>query len=101
MTTITPSERFAGPTIRAGIEILWGGPLPVTGTTWLAPADRYQGRCERINGAHVLKLEPIDGARHLTASPTPGWGLHLVDINGALGDLETAVAAQIRTYGRR
>lgn len=99
-TTINPSERFGGPTIRAGIEALWGGPLPTAGTTWLQPADRYEGRCERINGAHVLKLRPVDGARRLNATPNPGWGLHLVDVNGALGELETAVARQIRAYTR-
>ncbi len=97
-TTINPSERFAGPTIRAGIEVLWGGPLPTAGTTWLEPADRYRGRCEHINGNHVLKLEAVAGARHLSATPNAGWGLHLVDVNGALGELETDVARQIRAY---
>ncbi len=66
---------------------------------WLEPADRYRGRCEHINGAHVLKLEPIDGARHLSATPTAGWGLHLVDVNGALGELETTVARQSAVTG--
>lgn len=99
LTTISPSEPFAGPTIRAGITGLYGGPLPTSeDAAWVIPADRYRGRCERINGAHVLKIAQVGDARRLTALPTPGWGLHLVDVNGALGELETAVAAQIKTY---
>lgn len=100
-TTISPSEPFGGPTIRAGITGLYGGELPTADATWVIPSDRYRGRCERINGAHVLKLSGVGGARHLTALPTPGWGLHLVDVNGALGELETAVAAQVKTYLKR
>jgi hypothetical protein len=34
-------------------------------------------------------------------SPTPEWGLHLVDANIALGDLVSVVRRQIRAYADR
>ena len=64
-------------------------------TPWLVPQEHYTGKCVRQNGANVLLLSPIDGARTLNASPTPGWGLHLVDANIALVHANARLAAAI------
>ena len=43
-------------------------------------------------------VRPIGNARKLNASPDDTWGLHIVDVNLELGDLQRAVAGQTRTY---
>ena len=70
-------------------------------TPWLVPQDHYRGRCVRANEAHVLMVSPIAGARRLNPSPDDTWGLHLIDVNIALGDLIDVVAAQTRAHLRR
>jgi hypothetical protein len=98
VTSYVPSEPFALGLIAVGILQVYGGPPPSADTTWLQPADRYTARCERIDGAHVLKIAPIGAARHLNAAPDATWGLHLLDVNGVLGDLVDLVAAQTQAY---
>jgi hypothetical protein len=43
-------------------------------------------------------LSSVDGAKVLTPSPTPGWGLHLLDANVALGNLIDIVHSQGKRY---
>jgi Ca2+-binding RTX toxin-like protein len=45
-------------------------------------------------------LNPIDGARTLNPSPDDTWGLHLVDVNIALGNLVELAGAQTRCGGQ-
>ena len=96
--TLVPSKPFPPGFIAIGIAQLYGGDQPTAPTPWLTPADRYTGRCERSNGANVLMVRPIGNARELNPSPDATWGLHLVDVNIELGDLQRAVARQTRTY---
>lgn len=97
--SLVPTEPFPTGLISLGILQLYGGFPPSAATTWVQPQDHYTGRCERTaDGAHVLQIHPVAGARHLNASPDSTWGLHLVDVNGALGNLQDAVAAQTRAY---
>lgn len=97
LRTIARSEPFPG-TLGAGISIIYGGPAPTADTPWLVPADRYRGACVRTNGADVLMISPVAGAPVLNPSPTPAWGLHLLDVNVALGDLIALVRKQGRRY---
>lgn len=99
--SLLPSEPFAPGLILIGTVSVYGGTAPTADTTWLSPQDHYTGRCERINGAHVLMLEPIDAARHLMASPDASWGTHLVDANIAMADVQRLIARQARAYLRR
>ena len=48
-------------------------------------------------GAHVLRIDGADAAS-LRPLPTAQWGLHLSDVNIALGTLTDIVDKQIRTY---
>ncbi len=98
--TFLREEQFPG-VLGAGILITVGGFAPQVPTPWFVPADRYSGKCERINGAHVLKLSPLSGARRLNPFPDPTWGVHLADGNIALGDLVRIVGRQSRVYLRR
>ena len=51
----------------------------------------------RTRAAHRLR----PGTPVPKASPTPEWGLHLVDANIAQGDLVKVLRSQIRAYARR
>ena len=96
--TLIPSEPFPPGFIALAIAQLYGGAQPSAPTPWLRPADRYTGRCEKANGANVLMVRPIGNARKLNASPDDTWGLHIVDANLELGDLQRTLASQTRTY---
>lgn len=100
-STFTPllrGEPFEGPVLAAGLLVTFGGPPPTARTSWVQPRERYSGRCERVDGAHVLMVAPEPGARDLEVFPDAGWGLHITDVNIALGDLVEEVAAQKATY---
>jgi hypothetical protein len=50
------------------------------------------------NGANVLMIGAHDGAPALHWSPEPGFGLHLADVNIAMGDLVHLVGSQSRAF---
>lgn len=85
--------------INAGIT--YGGKPPTAKTPWLTPKDRYKAKCVRSNGAHVLMVKGIGKAKKLTPAPTPGWGLHLYDVNLPLGDLVDVVRSQGKAFNAR
>jgi hypothetical protein len=98
LESLLPSQRFAFGVIALLLLKLYGGPPPTADTAWLQPQDHYTGRCETSNGANVLMISPVGAARTLSPSPDATWGLHLVDINIALGNLLTIVSAQTQTW---
>lgn len=98
LRTLVPSEPFAPGVIHLLLLRLYNGPQPTAPTPWLQPRDHYSGRCETSNGANVLMLSSVDGARRLTPSPDATWGTHIVDINIALGDLVSLVDMQTRAW---
>lgn len=91
------TETFPGP-IGAGLLVMYGGPPPTAPTPWLAPNDRYTGRCEQSNGANVLLVAPVGDSQDLNPSPTPDWGLHLADANLPLVQLIKLVRSQIAAW---
>jgi Protein of unknown function (DUF3089) len=97
VTTYVRSEPFPG-AIGAGLILMYGGPPPTAPTPWLQPADRYTGRCASEDGANFLMIEPIGSARTLNPSPDATWGLHLADVNIALGELVNTVASQGKAW---
>jgi hypothetical protein len=99
LRTLIPTSPFPG-TIGLSISILFGGNLPSAPTPWIEPQDHYTGSCVKANGANVLLSTPIGSARNLIPVPDPSWGLHLADVNLALGDLVDLVGAQTRSYLR-
>jgi hypothetical protein len=98
LESLVPSAQFAPGVIAALLLELYGGPPPSADTPWLQPSDHYTGRCTTSNGANVLMLSPVAGARKLTPSPDPTWGTHLVDLNIALGNVLTIVGAQAKAW---
>jgi hypothetical protein len=98
--TIQPSKRIPG-LLGAAAGLLYRGKPPTAKTPWLTPKDRYKAKCVRSNGTRVLMVKGIGDARKLYGSPTPGWGLHLLDVNLPLGDLIDVVRDQGRAYTAR
>jgi hypothetical protein len=101
LTTVAPTQPFApGTLIAAGVSLL-GLQWPSASTTFVQSHGAFTGRCSRAGGAHVLRISSTPGTPVPKASPTPEWGLHLVDANIAQGDLVNVLRRQIRAYARR
>jgi hypothetical protein len=69
-------------------------------TPWTSLPDAYTGRCRSSGTATWLQVSPVnrdgDPRAQLTESMGRQWGLHIADVNLALGDLVQAVAAVAR-----
>ncbi|MBF6302331.1 DUF3089 domain-containing protein [Nocardia amamiensis] len=83
-----------------GVELaLRHGPSAVVAPTpWLIPAERYRLQCVRSSDATALMATPEPGSPELYAVPDATWGLHLTDVEIALGDLVRIVTSQIGAY---
>ena len=98
LNPILPSAPFApGSSIAAGIALLGYSVPPATHHLGLGPGGlhrpvRHGRRGQRPPG------HPPTGAPLIHASPTPGWGLHLVDVNLGLGNLVAIVHRQAAAY---
>jgi hypothetical protein len=71
---------------------------PTASTPWVELDGHYRAQCVSQGGATVLMVRPVGTAQPLKPEPDATWGLHLVDVNLALGDLVDAVQAQSRAY---
>ena len=67
-------------------------------TTFVQSDGGFTGRCSRAGGAHVLRIASAPGTPVPRPSPTPEWGLHLLDANIAQGDLVRVLRKQIRAF---
>ncbi|WP_330230680.1 DUF3089 domain-containing protein [Nocardia sp. NBC_00508] len=83
-----------------GVELaLRHGPSAVAAPTpWLVPAETYRLQCVRSGDANVLMATPEAGSPGLYPVPNATWGLHLVDVEIALGALVRIVASQTRAH---
>jgi Protein of unknown function (DUF3089) len=97
---IWPTQPF-DPTspLAAGIALL-GVKLPTASTVWLTEPGAYRAQCSSANDANVLQISAVGGAQTPNPSPTPEWGLHLLDANVALGNLLTIVKAESAAFAR-
>jgi GH25 family lysozyme M1 (1,4-beta-N-acetylmuramidase) len=100
LQTYLRTEPYPG-VIGALLVLMYGGPPPTAGTPWIQPQDHYTGECLEQDGANYLNIAPIGSARMLNPSPDDTWGLHLADVNIALGDLVDLVRIQKRAYLKR
>jgi hypothetical protein len=92
---LQPSLKFPG-TIGAALSIFEPfAPTDVT-TPWIAEPHRYTGSCATTaDGASYLK---VDGTPQPTPVPAATWGLHLGDMNLAMGNLVTIARKQSAAY---
>jgi hypothetical protein len=74
-----------------------------TGEPWVTYPGLYTGACETAGGATWLQITARVGDGRPVVTPTlgPTWGLHLDDVNLALGDLVNDVAAEETAYSSR
>ncbi len=90
------TTRFPGP-----IGAVSGEP-PSAPTPWVEYPNLYTARCEHTNDTNWLQVTDIGGpndARTRTrGSLPPTWGLHLGDVNLALGNLVDLVRQQATAY---
>jgi hypothetical protein len=100
LRTLVRTEPFQG-AIQGGLVIMYGGVLPVAPTPWLQPAGYYSSQCRTHHGIHVLHVDARAGAQDLNPSPDATWGLHLADVNIALGQLVGTVKHEADAYVRR
>jgi len=98
---ISPSAPF-DPTssLGAGIALL-GVMFPTPPTVWWSAPGAYSARCQTLGGATVLEITARDGAPTPNPSPTPAWGLHLLDANIALGNLLETVKSEATAFVSR
>ncbi len=95
---IFPSAPFdPKSTLAAGIALL-GLTQPMPPTVWTSEPGSYRAHCSSANNAHVLEITGVGGAKNPNPSPTPEWGLHLVDANIALGNLISIVKAEAAKF---
>ena len=75
--------------------------LPAAPTPWVSYPGRYTAQCEQRDGSSWLDVTPAnDGRPLLEAQLGPRWGLHVYDINIALGDLVRLVRTEAVAYAR-
>lgn len=99
LTTIVPSAPFApGSSIGLGIGLLGMGlPKGIT-SHWIQLPDLYSGQCVTSNGANVLMVTSRTSKTPLNAVPEASWGLHLADMNIAMGNLLAVAKAEAGAY---
>ncbi len=98
LNPLLPTRPFApGSSIAAGISLL-GIRTPPASTPWISAPGSYSAQCVSNGGASVLEVAPRNGAPALHPSPLATWGLHLVDVNIAFGNLLGIVAAESASY---
>ena len=102
---------YAGAPPRPGVPpIRWSsqGPPP---TPFLRTEGLVSAACVRRDGASYLSVlvnadpgdartDDIPGDVRIGGALVPGWGLHSVDMNLAMGDLVALVAQQAAAFGR-
>ena len=100
LNPISPSQPFfKGSILSAGIALL-GLKFPHPPTVWWTSPGAYAAHCSSANNANVLEIRARRGAKTPNPSPTPEWGLHLLDASVALGNLLNVVNSEAGAYLR-
>jgi Protein of unknown function (DUF3089) len=70
-------------------------------TPWVTTPGEFNAQCKHENGASWLQITQAEGDPREPALETvgPEWGLHLYDVNIALGNLVKTVGIQAQVYG--
>jgi hypothetical protein len=99
-TTLSPAEQGASEA------------APLAPTQWVEETDLATAQCEHRNGASWLQITTTAATEAVLQERTarqevpaealgPQWGLHVDDVNLALGNLVSAVADESASYVRR
>jgi hypothetical protein len=75
---------------------------PTASTPWVSAPGEYTAQCHAEHGASWLQINPvgpaIDPPEYVKEGLGPEWGLHVYDINLALGNLVHTTAIQSAAY---
>lgn len=75
---------------------------PTAATPWVASVGEYTAQCHKEDGASWLQIDPVgtavDPPEYVKEELGPDWGLHLYDVNIALGNLVKTTAIQAAAY---
>ncbi len=86
------------------LSFLPAGSAPAVQTPWISLPRDYSARCESSGDASWLQITHIGGSDDqrplLTQLEDPALGLHVLDVNIALGDLVRLVQGQAAAYHR-
>jgi hypothetical protein len=78
-------------------------PTPTGSTPWISTPGLLTAQCKHENGASWLQVSPVGTEGDTREIPQetlgPLWGLHLYDVNVALGNLVKTVSLQSQAYG--
>jgi pimeloyl-ACP methyl ester carboxylesterase len=78
------------------------GELPTARTPWVSSVGEYTAQCHKENGASWLQVNPVgpalDPGEYVQELLGADWGLHLFDVNIALGNLVRTVAIEASNY---
>lgn len=92
---------FPTASVTAGLGSQGQG-APALPTPWVAEPDLYSSSCQYQKGISWLQVndaaKPGDARGVVTESLGPAWGLHLVDVNIALGNLVQLVHREALAY---
>jgi hypothetical protein len=97
LDSIVPTTPYAPGLIAAGIQLLHF-PLPKVSTPFIETKAAFSGECSTEGGASVLRITSKEGTPVPDPSPTPQWGLHLLDGSVALGDLLHVVREETTAF---
>jgi hypothetical protein len=96
------SPYFPTRKVVANLGGLGGQAAPVLPTPWVTEPGLYTGQCLSQGGATWLQVSapitPGDTRQVVGQTVGPTWGLHLVDVNIALGDLVDVARAEAAGY---
>ena len=99
------SPYFPSRALLAGLGGLGGLTPPVVRTSWVTEPKLYTGQCRSQGGATWLQVSapitPGDTRTVVSQTLGPTWGLHLVDVNIALGDLVDLARTESAAYVAR
>jgi hypothetical protein len=88
----------------AGLSLFLGSRAPkaAAATPFIAYPGEYSAHCVTSGGATWLQIDRTGGTSDrrpsLSIAESPTWGLHLVDVNVALGNLVTLVRSESAGY---
>jgi len=86
------------------LAFLPGGTPAIPSTPWLSFPGEYTARCESSGKATWLQVARVGSSGRwpaLTKVTDPELGLHIIDVNIALGNLVRLVRDQAAAYGQR
>ena len=88
-----------------GLSLFLGSRAPKTtaATPFISYPGEYSAHCVSSGGATWLQVDRTGGAADrrpsLSIAESPSWGLHLVDVNVALGNLVELVRSESAAFG--